>query len=111
MSVKGESVAGHGSALLQSIPGSVIQPEDMSTVRLRIGELLRERGRSAYWLANEIGMTHGGFYKILHGKFKALNMDVLGRICDALQCQPGDLLVLVDERSPRKRKPNSSSER
>jgi putative transcriptional regulator len=81
----------------------------MSTVRLRIDDLLKERGRSAYWLANEIGMTHGGFYKILHGKFKALNMDVLGRICDALQCQPGDLLVLVEDRPQGKRKPKEKT--
>jgi len=74
----------------------------MSEVRIRIDELLKERGRSAYWLANQIGMTHGGLFKILHGKVKALNMAALARICDALQCEPGDVLVLIKGR-PSKR--------
>jgi putative transcriptional regulator len=69
----------------------------MRVIKLRIDELLKERGRTAYWLANEVGMTHGGFYKVLHNKIKALNLELLARLCDALECAPGDLLVLVPE--------------
>jgi putative transcriptional regulator len=76
----------------------------MSNIVLRIDELLKERGRTAYWLANEVGMTHGGFYKVLHGKIKALNLELLAKICDALECQPSDLLVLVAGDSDAKRK-------
>jgi putative transcriptional regulator len=76
----------------------------MKTVELRIDKLLKERGRTAYWLANEVGMTHGGFYKVLHGKIKALNLELLGRLCEALECQPGDLLVLTDSKASSKRK-------
>ncbi|MGH9759904.1 MAG: helix-turn-helix domain-containing protein [Blastocatellia bacterium] len=63
-------------------------------MRIKLDEVLKERGRTAYWLANEIGMTHGGFYKIIHGKVKALNLEVLAKICDALECKPGDILEL-----------------
>ena len=66
----------------------------MSNIVLRIDELLKQRGRTAYWLANEVGMTHGGFYKVLHGKIKALNLELLAKLCDTLECQPGDLLLL-----------------
>ena len=78
----------------------------MSNIVLRIDELLKERERTAYWLANEVGMTHGGFYKVLHGKIKALNLELLAKLCDALECQPGDLLVLDkgDSEAKRKRK-------
>ena len=77
---------------------------------MRIDELPKERNHSAYWLANEIGMTHGGLYKILHGKFKALNIEVLARICDALECKPSDLLVLEEDRPARRRpKPKSKT--
>jgi len=69
----------------------------MSTIRLRIDEVLKERGRTAYWLANEVQMTHGGFYKVIHGKIKALNLELLARICDALECEPGDLIELVPD--------------
>ena len=76
----------------------------MKTITLRIDELLKERGRTAYWLANEVGMTHGGFYKVLHGKIKALNLDLLARLCEALECEPGDLFVLSEEKANSKRK-------
>jgi putative transcriptional regulator len=76
----------------------------MSNIVLRIDELLKERGRTAYWLANEVGMTHGGFYKVLHGKIKALNLELLAKLCDALECQPGDLLILNKGESDMKRK-------
>jgi putative transcriptional regulator len=76
----------------------------MSNIVLRIDELLKERERTAYWLANEVGMTHGGFYKVLHGKIKALNLELLAKMCDALECQPGDLLVLDKGDSDTKRK-------
>ena len=76
----------------------------MSNIVLRIDELLKERGRTAYWLANEVGMTHGGFYKVLHGKIKALNLELLAKLCDTLECQPGDLLLLDKGDSDTKRK-------
>jgi putative transcriptional regulator len=76
----------------------------MSNIVLRIDELLKERKRTAYWLANEVGMTHGGFYKVLHGKIKALNLELLAKLCDALECQPGDLLILEKGESDVKRK-------
>ena len=76
----------------------------MRNIVLRIDELLKERGRTAYWLANEVGMTHGGFYKVLHAKIKALNLELLAKLCEALECQPGDLLVLVENNGSAKRK-------
>ena len=76
----------------------------MSNIVLQIDELLKARGRTAYWLANEVGMTHGGFYKVLHGKIKALNLELLAKLCDALECQPGDLLILDKGDTDTKRK-------
>jgi putative transcriptional regulator len=76
----------------------------MSNIVLRIDELLKERERTAYWLANEVGMTHGGFYKVIKGKIKALNLELLAKLCDVLECQPGDLLVLDKGNVEEKRK-------
>jgi putative transcriptional regulator len=78
----------------------------MKTISLRLDELLKERGRTAYWLANEVGMTHGGFYKVMHGKIKALNLELLAKMCEALDCQPGDILVLNEAGSEAKRRKN-----
>jgi putative transcriptional regulator len=75
----------------------------MKAVKLRIDELLQERGKTAYWLANEVGMTHGGFYKVLHNKIKALNLELLAKLCEALECEPGDLFIFENPKPQSKR--------
>ena len=52
-----------------------------------------QRAKSAYWLAHEIGMSESGLHKIRHNGVKALNLDILGKICDALDCEPSDIIV------------------
>ena len=77
----------------------------MARIELRIDELLEDRGKSAYWLANELGMGHGNLYVYRKNKIKAMNLDLLARICELLECSPGDLMVLVDEKpEPKKKK-------
>jgi putative transcriptional regulator len=77
----------------------------MAKVVLRIDEVLEERGQSAYWLANELGLGHGNLYRYRKGQVNAVNLDLLARMCVLLECQPGDLLVLVDQKQAVERKP------
>ena len=64
-------------------------------VEIRIDDLLEQRGKSAYWLAHQVGITEAGLHKVRHGKVKAITIDLLNRLCDALECEPGDVLVRV----------------
>ena len=76
----------------------------MAQVTLMIDEVLKKRGRSAYWLANELEMGHGNLYKYRKGKVQAINLELLGRICELLECRPGDLLSLSDAKRGAKKK-------
>lgn len=76
----------------------------MATARLRIDEVLEERGKSAYWLANELEMGHGNLWKYRKGQIKAISLDMIARMCQALECQPGDLIVLVEEKKASRKK-------
>ena len=67
-------------------------------IKLRLEELLKERGRSFYWLAKETGITHPTISKFRHQKALALRLDVLEKLCEALQCEPGDILVRAPAR-------------
>jgi len=73
-------------------------------VRIRIDELLEKRGRTAYWLAVESGITHSTVYKMRHGKMKTLSLELIESLCRALECGPGDLLEIVDSKSGGKRR-------
>lgn len=63
-------------------------------IGIRVDELLKERGRTFYWLAKETGISHTTLWRLKKGKALGLNFDTLEKICLALECQPGDVLTL-----------------
>ncbi|HEY6333956.1 MAG TPA: helix-turn-helix transcriptional regulator [Blastocatellia bacterium] len=73
------------------------KPAGTPTIRLDIDAVLKKRGRTAYWLANELGIGHGNLYRYRKGQINAVNLNLLARMCAALQCTPGDLLALEDD--------------
>ena len=66
-------------------------------IELRIEQMLEERGQTFYWLSKETGIGHTSLWRLRHGEAKGVSFDFLERICRALECQPGDLLVWVDD--------------
>lgn len=73
-------------------------------IRLRLDELLEERGKTSYWLAKESGVSHNTLWRFKTGRSNGIQFDVLEKLCTALGCAPGDLLVMVEEKSKRKAK-------
>jgi putative transcriptional regulator len=76
-------------------------------IKFRIDELLEQRGKSAYWLANQIGMGHGNLWTYRKSKSNTINVQKLEAICKALECTPGDLLVIEDSKPESKKKSKS----
>ncbi|HVF87811.1 MAG TPA: helix-turn-helix domain-containing protein [Pyrinomonadaceae bacterium] len=73
-------------------------------IEIRVDELLEGRGRTFYWLAKETGISHTTLWRLKKGKALGINFGTLEGICQALKCQPGDVLRLTDgKKSPRKR--------
>ncbi len=64
-------------------------------IETRIDELLEERGRTFYWLAKETGISHTTLWRLKKGKALGINFGTLEGICQALECQPGDVLRLA----------------
>jgi putative transcriptional regulator len=61
------------------------------TVRLNV--MLAERNVKSKDLAEYVGMTEANLSLLKQGKVKGVRFDTLQRICEYLNCQPGDLLV------------------
>ena len=70
-------------------------------IKIQLEQLLE--GRSLYWLSQQTGIRWATLAAMVSGKAQRLDLDALERICDALECQPGDLLVKVERRKARKR--------
>ena len=60
--------------------------------------MLAARGRTRYWLAQETGIQFKTLARIEQAEASnRIELRVLDEICRALECQPGDILVRVDD--------------
>jgi putative transcriptional regulator len=67
-------------------------------IEVRLKELLETRGRSRYWLEKESGIHYNTLARIERAELSnRIELRVLDEICRALECQPGDILVWVDD--------------
>lgn len=62
-----------------------------------IDVMLAKRKMSVTELANKVGITLANMSILKTGKAKAIKISTLIRICDALDCQPGDILEYKKE--------------
>ena len=71
------------------LPGEIIFNKDV---------MLAKRKMSVTELADKVGITIANMSVLKNGKAKALKMSTLIKICDALECQPGDILEYRETR-------------
>ena len=73
-------------------------------IEIRLRQILEERGRTRYWLAKESGLDYKTLARIERAEASnRIELRVLDEICRALECQPGDLLVRIDDKAESKR--------
>ncbi len=60
-------------------------------MKLRILEILKEKGKSKYWLYIQLGLSYQNFNNIVTNKTKSIKFENLKAICDILECTPNDL--------------------
>lgn len=59
---------------------------------INIDVLLAKRKMSVTKLAEKVGITMANLSILKNGKAKAIRLSTLEAICEALECQPGDIL-------------------
>jgi putative transcriptional regulator len=62
--------------------------------------MLARRKMRSRELAEHVGITEQNLSLLKSGKVRGVRFDTLERICEALQCQPGDLLEWQPSSSP-----------
>lgn len=65
------------------LPGEIV---------FNIDVMLAKRKMSVTELADKVGITIANMSVLKNGKARALKISTLIKICDALECQPGDIL-------------------
>jgi putative transcriptional regulator len=61
-------------------------------ILVTLDDMLHERRMTLTDLADRVGMTLANLSILKTGKARAIRFSTLDAICDALACQPGDIL-------------------
>lgn len=62
------------------------------SIIINIDVMLAKRKMSVTELSERVGITIANISILKNGKAKAIKLDTLNKICQALDCQPGDIL-------------------
>ena len=66
-------------------------------ILVRLDVMLAKRKMKSKDLAEEIGITIQNLSLLKTGNVRGMRFSTLDRICQVLDCQPGDLLEYVDK--------------
>ena len=66
-------------------------------ISVRLDQVLADRNMSLTELSDRVGVTIANLSILKTGKAKAVRFTTLEKICAALDCQPGDILVFDEE--------------
>ena len=63
---------------------------------IRVDMMLAKRKMSVTELTEKVGLTMANVSLLKNGKVKAIKLSTLNKICEVLQCQPGEILEYVE---------------
>ncbi len=60
---------------------------------LSLDAAMKKKGITLIELAERVGITNANMSLLKNGKVKGVRFDTLDKICEILECQPGDILI------------------
>lgn len=64
-------------------------------MKINIDNLLKEKNKTRYWLAKEVGITYPNLCNLAENKTSSVKFDILEKICLTLECSPNDLIKIT----------------
>lgn len=71
-------------------------------IRVELNVMMAKRNITTGKLAKLVGITPANISILKNGKAKAIRFSTLEKICQVLDCQPGDILRYVSEDNDEK---------
>lgn len=75
----------------------VKQLVNMKKISIRLDQMMAKRKMSLNELSARVGITLSNLSILKNNKAKAIRLSTLAAICEALDCQPGDIIVYEEE--------------
>lgn len=70
-------------------------------IEFTLREMLKKRGMTQKELVEKTKIRQPTLSAISMGKIKMIPVSALDKICDVLDCQPGDLMEYISEEKPQ----------
>lgn len=71
----------------------------MGKIMLELDVVMAKRHMSLNDLADRVGITNVNMSKIKNNKVNAIRFTTLAGICEALECEPGDILKYKNDKN------------
>ena len=66
-------------------------------IRINLDVVLAKMKMSVTELSEKVGITMANISILKNGKAKAIRFTTLDKICEVLECQPGDILEYIND--------------
>ena len=67
-------------------------------ILIKLNEILEREDKSLYWLSANSGVSYVSLWKLSKKETqKSINLDMLSRVCSALNCAVHEILVYVED--------------
>lgn len=72
-------------------------------IELNIEKIADSRGiKTAYQLQKKVKLSPSNASRLYNAQVKQISLDTLGKLCEALECEPGDLFVVKKLKKSKK---------
>lgn len=67
-------------------------------IKVRLEGVLARKGMTLGELAEKVGITLTNMSLLKNSKVRGVRFETLSKICEVLECQPGDILEYIDDK-------------
>lgn len=67
-------------------------------VKLNALELLKQKGKTKYWLYKQLGMSYQNFNKMVNNETKSVQYEMIEQMCTIFECTPNELLIFTKDK-------------
>ena len=65
-------------------------------LKLNVLKLLQEKGKSKYWLYNQLNLSYQNFNNMVNNKTKSIKYEMIETLCSILDCSLDDLFIVTN---------------
>lgn len=71
-------------------------------ILVNVNQMLKKQKKTKYWFVKNMGGSYQSLSNLINNKTKSIHFETLERICELLDCEPGD--VITRKRTIKRRK-------